>query len=320
MQEHKEWLTAIFLILTSTAFAHNFTHVDFDVSMGKNHEKYGHYYTKGLTNPEMEITLQPLRQLYEKNIQRLLNPDASCKIPEKIHQIWLGSPLPEKFARYAASWKQHHPDWEYTLWTDATIAKLNLENQAIYDHAINYAERSDIARYEILYRFGGLYVDTDCECLQPFDMLHHCYDFYAGLELPGLAPLLRTIIFPNALIACTPGHPIMRGCIDEVKKRSTDNSDDIVLKTGPLLFSDIASKLMDDPEWTNIVLPATFFYPIDKKTKGRDTIKSMIKPETFAIHHWAGSWILKEKAFVPGIKIRNEINGTTVKFIIRDER
>jgi mannosyltransferase OCH1-like enzyme len=135
-----------------------------------------------------------------------------------------------------------------------------------------------------------------------------------------MAPWLRIIINPNALIACVPGHPIMRGCIEEVKKRSTHNSNDIVLKTGPLLFTDIASKLLDDPAWINIALPASFFYPIDKETKGRNTILSMVKPETFAIHHWAGSWILKEEAFVPGIKIRSEINGSTIKFIIRDER
>jgi mannosyltransferase OCH1-like enzyme len=288
--------------------------------MGKAHEQYAHYYTKGLESPHTENSLNPLRELYIKNIGRLSNPDTVCRIPKKIHQIWLGSPLPDKFARYAASWKEHHPDWEYILWTDADIAKLNLENQAIYDRAINYAERSDIARYEILYRFGGLYVDTDCQCLQPFDMLHHCYDFYTGIEFPAMAPWLRTIICPNALIACAPGHPIMRGCIDEVKKRSTNPSNDIVFKTGPLLFTDVASQLLDDSAWINIALPATFFYPIDKETKGQQKIQAMVKPETFAIHHWAGSWILKEEAFVPGIKIRSEIHGSTIKFIIRDER
>lgn len=303
-----------------SSLAYDLTKVNFDASMAKDHPQYGHYYAKGQETAQMEVMLNPIRELYEQNIKRLLTPDAKCRIPKKIHQIWLGSPLPDKFARFAASWKKYHPEWEYILWTDKDIAKLNLENKAIYDHAINYAERSDIARYEILYRFGGLYVDTDCECLQPFDILHRCYDFYTGLELPGIAPWLGTIIFPNALIACVPEHPIMRECIDEVKKRSTNPSNDIVLKTGPLLFTDVTSKLINNPEWVNIVLPAMFFYPIDKETKGRDKILSMLKPETFAIHHWAGSWILKQEAFVPGIKIRSEIHGSTIKFIIHDER
>ena len=30
-------------------------------------------------------------------------------------------------------------------------------------------EKSDIFRYEILYRFGGVYVDTDFECIKPFE-------------------------------------------------------------------------------------------------------------------------------------------------------
>lgn len=71
---------------------------------------------------QAETILAPLRALYEQNIKRLLTPNKQCRIPKKIHQIWLGSPLPEKFARLAATWKQHHPDWEYMqLWTDQDI-------------------------------------------------------------------------------------------------------------------------------------------------------------------------------------------------------
>ena len=37
-------------------------------------------------------------------------------IPKIIHQIWLG-PLPPP-QRWLDSWRDHHPDWDYHLWTN----------------------------------------------------------------------------------------------------------------------------------------------------------------------------------------------------------
>ncbi len=54
-----------------------------------------------------------------------------------------------------ASWDQFR-EWNVQL--------LYLQKHGAYDQADNYGFKSDIARYEILYRFGGVYVDTDYEC------------------------------------------------------------------------------------------------------------------------------------------------------------
>lgn len=285
---------------------------DFDRSMGKDHSLYSNYYNQGIQNPGAQKMLKDLKAVYEKNFWSDLAMPNTIKIPKKIHQIWLGSPLPEKFKYFTQTWQHYHPDWEYILWTDADIAKLNLVNQKSYDAAINYAERSDIARYEILYRFGGLYVDTDFECIQPFDILHHHYDFYTGLELPAMASFLSLVIIPNGLIGTIASHPIMGACIDAIKNKEgkSAESSDIVVKTGPLLFTDAVIKHAGKNSRMDIIFPATFFYPIDKKIKDKNVINTLIRPETFAMHHWAGSWILKEEAFVPGIKIRCKQEGS----------
>lgn len=301
---------------------HNYA-VDFDSSMGKHDPFFDHYYQEGLNTEQARSVLEHLKLLYQKNMPSNITPQALPKIPKIIHQIWLGSPIPEKFKQYQITWQHHHPDWEYKLWTDNDIAQLHLENQQAYDLAINYAERSDIARYEILYRFGGLYVDTDCQCIQSFDELHHCYDFYAGIEFPAMAMFLCPIIIPNALIGSCAGHQIMRTCIDMITAKIKTNSQesDIVVKTGPVLFTTaILSIIQKASSTTDIIFPATFFYPIDKKIKDKALIQKCIKPETFAIHHWAGSWILKEEAFVPGIKIKCRQEGNVLKFSIIDER
>lgn len=87
-------------------------------------------------------------------------------IPLKIHHIWLGSPLPEAFARLRESWLARHvghsgqgrgqergngssTPWEVRLWTDADINAFGLENRGAFDAAQNFGQKSDILRYEV---------------------------------------------------------------------------------------------------------------------------------------------------------------------------
>ena len=52
-----------------------------------------------------------------------------------------------------------------------------MKNRSIYESTDNIGFKSDIARYEILYKYGGIYIDTDFECLKkiPDKFLH--FDF-----------------------------------------------------------------------------------------------------------------------------------------------
>ena len=91
-------------------------------------------------------------------------------ISKKIHQIWVGNrPPPYKIME---SWKQYCDKfkWEYFFWDQNSIEDLNLVNRHIYDfykydsHAqeiSRYQGMSDIARLEIVNRFGGYYFDCD---------------------------------------------------------------------------------------------------------------------------------------------------------------
>ena len=290
--------------------------VDFDNAMGKNHPLYAHYFD-GIKKDQNEV-YKKLARIYAKKIITL-EQSTELKIPKTIHQIWLGSPVPEQYQHLMHTWQQQHPEWDYILWTDEMIEQLNLINKDLYDTAINYGERADIARYEILYRFGGLYVDTDFECIQPFDAFHYAFDLYTGIELPGMATFLgHTIILPNGLIGCRAGHPILKECIAALRK--TKQSNDIVKRTGALVFTQQFLTHANIHGTHDIALPALYFYPIDKQTKDRAAIDSCVRSYTYAIHHWAGSWILKESAFVPGIKIKTKQEGNVLKFRIVDER
>ena len=168
------------LLLCSTLYAT----VSFDESMRLQD------FPQMLEKPLNSTFYSFFKALYEQHPIGVVSPTDSLKIPKIIHQIWLGSPFPEVYRNYQQSWLANHPDWEYYLWTDADIAALGLENREFYDTSNNYGERSDIARYEILYRFGGVYVDVDYECLKPLDKLHYQYDLYTGIQ--PLDTVMRT--------------------------------------------------------------------------------------------------------------------------------
>ena len=98
----------------------------------------------------------------------------------------------------------------------------------------NIGARADILRMEILYREGGLYIDTDFECLQPeiFDIFNRCYDFYSGITpLDGQAYLIA-----NGLIASIPGHPILRAYIKERRHLVTPKTCTGIVMKGPVSF------------------------------------------------------------------------------------
>ncbi|MBS1658033.1 MAG: hypothetical protein JST18_08040 [Bacteroidetes bacterium] len=212
-------------------------------------------------------------------------------IPKIIHFIWLGSPLPEKTKQFIATWRDKHPDWEIRIWNDENAASFRLQNQAAFDKANNYGEKSDILRYELLYHFGGVYVDSDFECLKPFDFLHQTCEFYTGIVQYNHALL-------NGLIGVKQGHPIIKACIDYLQIGNGDHdAQRIMQQTGPYHFTQMFLSHAALCDRTKLaILPPTFFYPfpatiaLEKNISEEEAKAKFIKPESFAIHYWSGSW------------------------------
>lgn len=113
---------------------------------------------------------------------------------------------------FVETWER--PGWEVRQWGDDDISELfPLANQNIFDRAEEIAPdhvgqlRSDVLRYELLYRFGGVYVDTDLECLRPLDTLLGGIDCFAAWEAQH-----RWI--GNTILGCSPGHEAMKAVIE----------------------------------------------------------------------------------------------------------
>ncbi|MCX5921927.1 MAG: glycosyltransferase [Candidatus Dependentiae bacterium] len=228
------------------------------------------------------------KTLYDNYIANF-NLSGQPRIPKIIHQIWVGSPLPEKYKSLIETWKKNHPDWVHILWTDKALDALGLINKKQYDAATNMGEKSDIARYELLYRFGGLYVDTDFECLKSFDVFNHSCSFYTGL-----APDKELVVYV-ALIGATPGHPILKKCVERIStiRSNCTHPDDILQNTGPYFLTRCIAECLDVTAHDTVLFPISYFYPwpnYSSQQKSRPEIESWIKPESYGIHHWHVSW------------------------------
>lgn len=295
---------ALFLFFFSHELIAKIHYPDFDYSMRR--QGLG---LEALTPDFNEKTLKIYRernqellsffkQLYYQNIKEAEQESKNTqRIPRIVHQIWLGSPVPNEFRKWMNSWRQE--GWEYKLWTDDEIAKLDMHNRELYDRSENFAEKSDIARLEILYQYGGLYVDTDFECLNIaiFNELHQGFDFYIGFEPleHGYTSKFNMNKFCNALIASAAGHPLLHDLIANIKANylAYRRCCSAIQRTGPSYLTRIICEfeMAGTHNNRNIYLPCTFFYPLNEpEIRLASDFKLWLPNETAGIHYWYGSW------------------------------
>jgi len=91
-------------------------------------------------------------------------------IPKVIHYCWFGrNPLPSLAIKCIESWRKYLPDYEIKEWNEDNFdVNIIPYTQEAYQVG-KYAFVSDYARFWILYKYGGLYFDTDVEVIKPMD-------------------------------------------------------------------------------------------------------------------------------------------------------
>lgn len=100
---------------------------------------------------------------------------ASCRtqwIPKRIHSCWFsGEEKPDAYKRCVESWYRYCPDYEILEWNcgNYDVTKNSYMRQA-YEKR-KWAFVSDYARLDLVYTFGGIYLDMDVELLNTLDML-----------------------------------------------------------------------------------------------------------------------------------------------------
>ena len=195
-------------------------------------------------------------------------------IPRIVHRTWLGwtGPMPDQLVAYGESWSRHHPDWEMRLWTAADLPDLVPDE--LVQRCRSHAECSDLMRFELLRRHGGVYLDTDFECLRPLDPLLQGVEAFAAWETDHRVG--------TAILGCVPGHPAFERAARE-SRVTVGLGDNSAESTGPGFWTTI---LIDHPEVC--IFPIKTFYPYgwDEPQRRDEAFR-----ESYAVHHWDGSWL-----------------------------
>ena len=87
-----------------------------------------------------------------------------------IHQIWIGKYAPPTFWMHSVRRFSEQYGHTYVFWNEDAIGNLKLENRKHYELLYKekrFAGASDILRYEILYQYGGIYIDADTVIMKP---------------------------------------------------------------------------------------------------------------------------------------------------------
>lgn len=112
------------------------------------------------------------------------SPVLSAKplIPKIIHYMWLGgNPIPDNLKKCIDSWRDVCPDYEIIEWNESNydINKHPYMKQAYENKAYGFVP--DYARLDILYNYGGFYLDTDVQLLKSLDLLRN-QEAFVGVE------------------------------------------------------------------------------------------------------------------------------------------
>lgn len=286
---------------------------DFQSLMGANTSVW-----KFVETHEDYQNIQIFKELYErnKNYSRSLKQE-NLIIPKVIHFIWVGpNPFPQESIQNVESWLENHPDWTIKFWTDRKrqlpypgmklhlISEFNFESLGdYYVDSDNYAEKSDLLRYEILNQEGGLYVDHDVKCFKPFTPFHYNFHLYCGLEPPHQPILSSSISVNNNVIGTIPRHPVIKKCIENVHQRWREvaaaypgnDKDSVIYRVGHRTFAsfdDAAKEMQADTDLKNIVFPAAYFNRIDDRFA------------LYAHHYYASTWFEDETKFERNVRRR----------------
>lgn len=214
-------------------------------------------------------------------------------IPKIIHYCWFGgNPIPSEFQQYIEGWKRMCPDYEIRRWDESNYdVTKNAYMKDAYD-AKKWGFVPDYARLDILYQYGGFYLDTDVELVKPLDDLRY-NKVCMGMEKSDCVAL-------GLGVGAVPHHPLIKELRDayesyqfvDFHKRSEFLEGKII--ASPTLQSKVLEPLGFQYDCCQLQdLGDIRIYPLPVLC-GLVAGTVVLTEYTYAIHHSAGTWIPKE--------------------------
>ncbi len=131
-------------------------------------------------------------------------------IPKIIHYVWLGkNPLPDSAKKIIKSWQTQAPDYKIIRW-DETNCDVDANHYIKWAYKSGlWAFASDWCRLNALYKYGGLYLDTDHELTKNPTPLFRRTNLVMTYE--------KANALSGSFIATAKGHPFIKSLIEYYK-------------------------------------------------------------------------------------------------------
>lgn len=257
---------------------------------------------------------------------------AESRIPKTFHFIYVSPgipkdsqpPIPPDILDRIDGWRQLHPGYEIILWNN-TLVREQLPSSMvnfIANRITTMAWVADLLRYQILLRYGGVYLDTDLVAIRNMEPL---------LSLPGSATIeafgvcenpfvevaksaesvsseavspidliwdesingtCKTICncvigaIPNASVIASATRKSMRRT--RAALRNNKNAKYSLRHSGPAMWTGVVHEHIN----TTAILQSFVFLPCHYYSKDdcvRETFSS--DPRVIGMHQWDGSWL-----------------------------
>lgn len=214
----------------------------------------------------------------------------------QIHRIWLGGPMPEKYVHYGELWKQLNPsavllDWteidifgNFDIWHNKDVLedmKANSEKPGA-DMIAYYTHVADVIDYELLYKFGGWYFNTDMKPIKPLSELNINPDLaYIAME-DNIHPVNMAMYAPE-------GHPFFKKVIEILPQRYFGMPGAFMNATTGVQLLQQTLIEYNDFEHPVHMMNRNVFNPIHFSEFGygeEPDLNREYPPETIAVHEW----------------------------------
>lgn len=207
-------------------------------------------------------------------------------IPKKIHYCWFGGKeLPEFLKKCIRSWKELCPDYEIIEWNENNydVNRHRFTKEA-YEKK-RYGFVTDMARLDILYENGGIYLDTDVTLLQnPDDCLYQTgfigVEKWGNINSGGGCGFIRN-------------HPMVKKILDYrdqfsfiLEDGSLNTETNGVYETRPFLEAGFKPNNTLQTIEGVTVYPSYVNHPYDYMS-----CEMQKKESTISVHHFYGGWM-----------------------------
>jgi mannosyltransferase OCH1-like enzyme len=226
-------------------------------------------------------------------------------IVKKIHYIWLGKGTKPNLVDICInSWREKLPEFEIIEWNEENLnfqeeISKNKFLQECYERKL-WAFLSDYFRIKVLYKEGGIYLDTDMQILKNISPLLE-NDFFIGTESEN--------ILSAGIIGSIAQHPYLEKILEFYEEEIWN----VPVYTLPAVLDWVLKKNPGLKRYMTIY-PPQYFYPYHFT---EDFNYSHIRPDTYGIHWWGKSWTGdKKKLYFLEFKHFRGIKKILVDFLI----